>query len=155
MKYETSESRRYPARPLLGVGALVFDEEDRILLIERGKEPLKGFWTLPGGLVETGERLEEALYRELMEETGLEVEPREVVTVFERVIHDEAGAVEYHYVIVDYLCERRGGTLRAASDVAKAEFVSRADIARYRVAPGTPPVIEKGYAMRANVRKDR
>ncbi len=115
MKFETAESRRYPARPLLGVGALVFDDHDRILLIERGKEPLKGFWTLPGGLVEPGERLEEALRREIVEETGLEVEAREVVTIFERIIQDEDGRVEFHYVIVDYLCHLRGGTLRAAA----------------------------------------
>jgi ADP-ribose pyrophosphatase YjhB (NUDIX family) len=151
VKFETAESRRYPARPLLGVGALVFDDHDRILLIERGKEPLKGFWTLPGGLVEPGERLEEALRREIVEETGLEVEAREVVTIFERIIQDEDGRVEFHYVIVDYLCHLRGGTLRAASDVAKAAFVERHGISAYRMAPGTPPVIEKGYALRVRL----
>lgn len=140
-------SRRYPARPLLGVGALIFDGEARILLIERGQEPLLGHWTLPGGLVEPGEKLEEAVRREILEETGLRVEPLEVVTVFERIIRDPAGEVEYHYVIVDYLCGIEGGSLHASSDVAQAEFVAREDISAFRMAPGTPPVIDMGYAL--------
>jgi ADP-ribose pyrophosphatase YjhB (NUDIX family) len=147
VSFETAESRRYPVRPLLGVGALVFDDQRRILLIERGKEPLKGFWTLPGGLVEPGERLEEALQRELLEETGLDIVPLEVVTIFERIMRDESGQVEYHYVIVDYLCELRGGALAAASDVARAGFVERDAMMELRMAPGTPPVVEKGYAL--------
>lgn len=139
--------RRYPVRPLLGVGALVFDGQGRILLIERGQEPLKGYWTLPGGLVEPGERLEDALRREIKEETGLDVEPLKVVTLFERIMRDENQAVEYHYVIVDYLCARTGGELSAASDVARAGFVGRDELGGYKMAPGTPPVIAKGYAM--------
>jgi ADP-ribose pyrophosphatase YjhB (NUDIX family) len=139
------QARRYPSRPLLGVGALVFDEQDRILLIERGKEPLKGFWTLPGGLVEPGERLEEAVRREMLEETGLHVVPREVVFLFERIIRDDSGAVEYHYVIVDYYCQCAGGELRAMSDVAQARWAAREDMAELRMAPGTPGVIDQGY----------
>lgn len=142
-----NNSRQYPARPLLGVGAIVFDG-DSVLLIERGQEPLKGYWTLPGGLVEVGERLEDAVIREMQEETGLTVKPLDIVTVFQRIMHDEDGRPEFHYVIVDYLCERVSGDLCAASDVARAEFVPIGDIPNYRMASGTPPVIEKALGFR-------
>ena len=144
---DSSSSRRYPARPLLGVGALIF-QGDAILLIERGQEPLKGSWTLPGGLVEPGERLEAAVAREILEETGLRVRPREVVEIFERIMVDEQGRTEYHYVIVDYWCEVEGGTLKAASDVADARWVRREEFSQYELSPGTLDVIEKGYRIR-------
>lgn len=139
-------SRRYPRHPLVGVGAVVFDGS-RVLLIERGQEPLKGWWTLPGGLVEAGERLDQALRREVREETGLEVEPLTVAAIFERIIRDGSGRAEYHYVIVDYLCRRAGGELRWGSDVADARWVELAEISRLKVAPGTPPVIEKALGI--------
>lgn len=128
----------------MGVGALVF-HEGAILLIERGQEPLKGHWTLPGGLVEPGERLEEAIQREMREETSLVVEPQEVVEIFQRIMPDADGRTEYHYVIVDYLCRWTGGELAPGSDVADARFVLPADFHRYLMSPGTLGVIEKGY----------
>lgn len=136
------ESRRYPARPLLGVGALVF-QDGKVLLIERGQEPLKGWWTLPGGLVETGERLECAVRREVQEETGLEIRPFAVAAIFERIMPDLEGRTEFHYVIVDYICELTGGNLKAGSDVAKAMWVPADRLSSVKMAPGTPPVIEK------------
>ena len=141
-------SRRYPARPLLGVGALIFNAENAILLIERGQEPLKGYWTLPGGLVEPGERLEAAVRREILEETGLQVIPVSVVEIFQRIMLDPDGRCEYHYVVIDYLCQATGGELRAASDVAAAGWVKPEDFPRYKLSPGTLPVIEKGYQSR-------
>ena len=94
--------REFPAAPLVGVGAVVF-EAGRVLLVRRGREPLKGHWSLPGGLVELGERLLDAVVREVREETGLTVEPIELVEVVDR-IHWEESRVRYHYVIADYLC---------------------------------------------------
>ncbi|GIU74313.1 MAG: NUDIX hydrolase [Bryobacteraceae bacterium] len=138
--------RRYPPRPLVGVGAVLFDGP-RVLLIERGQEPLKGWWTLPGGLVEAGERLDQALRREVREETGLEVEPLTVAAIFERIIKDQHGRAEYHYVIIDYLCRSCGGRLQWGSDVADARWVELDQLAALQVAPGTPPVIEKALAI--------
>jgi ADP-ribose pyrophosphatase YjhB (NUDIX family) len=141
-----SGNRRYPARPLLGVGAVVF-RGDEVLLIERGKEPLKGWWTLPGGMVEVGENLEAAVVREVMEETGLSVKPKGVAAIFERIMPDEDGRTEYHYVIIDYLCELEGGALLAASDVAAADWVKVDELDQWKMAPGTPPVIAKALEM--------
>jgi ADP-ribose pyrophosphatase YjhB (NUDIX family) len=139
-----SDSRRHPQRPILGVGALII-QDGCIVLVERGREPLKGEWSLPGGVVEVGERLEEAAKREVMEETGLLVEPSAVVEIFERIMRDSEQRPEYHYVLIDYLCEARGGELRAGDDVSRAEWVRRKDLAKYTLTAGTLPVIEKGF----------
>jgi len=147
-----AESRQYPTRPFLGVGALIF-EDGKVLLVERAKEPLKGFWSIPGGIVETGEKLEEAIRREVREETGLEVETLEVFEIFERIMPDADGKPEYHYVLIDYLCRVTGGTLCAASDCARAEWVSRRDLSKYRITEGTVPVIEKAFRNRAKYKR--
>ena len=138
-------SRRYPERPIVGVGAIII-EGDRVLLVERGQEPLAGVWSLPGGVVEAGEHLKDAVRREVAEETGLEVEPVAMVEIFERIMPDQAGRTEYHYVLIDYLCRVRGGALAAGSDARRAEWVPRQELASYRITEGTLPVIEKGFA---------
>jgi ADP-ribose pyrophosphatase YjhB (NUDIX family) len=138
------DSRRYPKRPILGIGALVF-EEGRILLIERGHDPLKGFWSLPGGALEVGETLEEGVAREVREETGLIVRPLGVVEIYQRIMRDAAGRPEYHYVLVDFICRVEGGTLAAASDVSRAEWVAPEQLSSYNITEGTLPVIEKGF----------
>ncbi len=115
--------RRYPVAPIAAVGAVVLDGE-RVLLVRRGQEPLKGEWSLPGGAVELGETLEAAVCREVLEETGLEVEPVRVVEVLDRISRDAEGRVEYHYVLVDYACRVRGGVLGSGSDASDARWVS-------------------------------
>ena len=121
---------------------------DKVVLVERGREPLKGRWSLPGGVVEAGELVEDALRREVKEETGLEVKVIGLVEVFERIQRDAAGRPEYHYVLLDYLCEPLGGRLQAASDVARAEWVPRGETGRYPLTAGAHKVIEKAFAMR-------
>ncbi len=138
------DDRRYPKRPLIGVGALIFDE-GRILLAERGKEPLKGLWSLPGGLLELGESLEDAVRREVCEETGLEVRPAGVLEIFERIMRDANGATEYHYVLLDYVCRITGGALQAGSDVSAVRWASLEQLGSLRITEGTVGVIEKGF----------
>lgn len=139
-----ADNRSYPARPVLGVGALIL-REGAILLVERGKEPLRGFWSLPGGAVETGERVVDALVREVREETGLTVEALRLFEVFERILPDESGATKYHYVLLDYLCRVAGGTESAGDDAANVRWVQRAELEDYKLTTGTLPVIEKAF----------
>jgi 8-oxo-dGTP diphosphatase len=124
---------------------LIFEDE-KILLVERGKEPLKGYWSLPGGIVETGEKLEEAIRREVAEETGLDVDPYFMFEIFERIMPDAEGKPEYHYVLIDYLCRRLSGEPVAASDVSRVAWVSEGELAGYRLTEGTLGVIERAFA---------
>jgi 8-oxo-dGTP diphosphatase len=144
---EAPDIRRYPPRPILGVGALVFNG-DRILLVERGKDPLLGWWSLPGGVLEIGETLEEGVRREVLEETGLAVRPLGVFEIFERIIRDQAGKPEYHYVLIDYVCRVEGGELAAATDASRAAWVSQQELSSYIITQGTLPVIEKAFRER-------
>jgi 8-oxo-dGTP diphosphatase len=139
-----NDSRRYPRYPLPGIGALIFDR-GRILLAQRGKAPLMGQWSLPGGLVETGEKLADAVRREVREETGLEVEPLEVLEIFERIMRDAAGAAEYHYVLIDYVCAVTGGVLAAGDDACQVAWFEHSDLAALDITEGTLAVIEKGF----------
>ena len=116
--------------------------------MERGKNPLKGYWSLPGGVLEIGETLEQGVIREVREETGLEVTPVSMLEIFERIIRDAAGKPEYHYVLIDYVCRITGGTLRAADDASRVEWAPRRKLGDYLITAGTLPVIEKGFRER-------
>jgi len=130
------------------VGALIFKRES-ILLVERGKQPLKGYWSLPGGVLEVGEHLADAIRREVKEETGLDVVPQSVVEIFERIMRDKNSKPEYHYVLVDYVCKVTGGELRPSDDAARAEWVRRKDLPNRKLTEGTLEVIERAFDVRA------
>jgi ADP-ribose pyrophosphatase YjhB (NUDIX family) len=146
-----TDDRRYPDRPFLGIGALIFDG-DSILLAERGHEPLKGWWSLPGGILETGETLLNGIKREVREETGLEVEPEAIFEIFERIMPDAEGRTEYHYVLIDYTCRVIGGALEAGSDVSHAVWVREEDLVAYQITEGTLAVVQRAFKAR---KKDR
>ncbi len=131
---------------MLGVGALILDES-RVLLVERGNPPLVGEWSLPGGVVETGERLEDALAREVREETGLEVSVGPIALTFERIMPDESGACEYHFVLIDFYCTILGGDLQAGDDSSRAEWFEIESLDSLPMTLGTREVI-RNYASR-------
>ena len=136
----------YPDRPIVGVGAVIVDD-GKVVLIRRRYEPLKGQWSLPGGMVEVGETLEAALAREMLEETGLVVDVGPVIEVFDRITRDAEGRVRYHFVLIDYLCRAVDGELRAGSDVDAAVWADPRNLAEYELTDKATSVIERGLTL--------
>jgi ADP-ribose pyrophosphatase YjhB (NUDIX family) len=148
-----SDTRQYPERPIVGVGAVIVDEGGRVVLVKRRFEPLAGRWSLPGGTLELGETLEAGLAREMREETGLDVEVGQVIEVFDRILLDDERKVRYHFVLVDYLCRPVAGELRAGSDVDEAVLVDPARLEPYNLTAKATAVIRKGLELaRVNMR---
>jgi 8-oxo-dGTP diphosphatase len=133
-------NRRYPERPMVGVAAIIF-RGDEVLLVQRGREPAYGQWSLPGGLVKVGEELHQAIRREVLEEVGLQVEVMDVVAVLDRILYDREGRIEYHYVLVDFLCGYAGGEPIPASDVLDCRFVPISLLSQIPLTRGTADVI--------------
>ena len=140
--------RRFPERPIVGVGAVVVHEDGRVLLVKRAHEPLKGEWSLPGGGVEVGETLDAAVVRELLEETGLTVNVGPVVEVLDRIERAPDGQVEYHFVIIDYLCRAIDDLIVCGSDADDVRWVAVDQLTAYRVRENAIAVIAK--AIEAN-----
>ena len=140
-------AREYPERPIVGVGAVIFDQ-GRVLLVQRGHAPMQGEWSLPGGALEVGETLDEGVKREVLEETGLFVEPVAMVEVFDRIARDAAGRVKFHYVLVDYLCRVTGGSPAHASDAAALRWAALDELDT--IAPFTRQVILKAWKLAAS-----
>jgi 8-oxo-dGTP diphosphatase len=129
------DARAHPDRPWLGVGAVILDG-DNVLLVHRANEPFQGWWSLPGGVVETGELLKDAVRREMREETGLEVEPLSIVEVFESI------RPTHHFVVIDFLCRVIGGVLSAGSDAASAQWFPLLELPA-KLTTGAAEVINK------------
>jgi 8-oxo-dGTP diphosphatase len=154
-----ASSREYPARPMVGVGGVIIHQA-RALLIRRGSEPLLGEWSIPGGMLELGETLEQGVARELLEETGLTVRVIELIEVFDRIyVESAADANEgkkrprFHYVIVDYLCERVEGQAAAGSDVTEVEFASEEELGKYHLTETATRILKKAFAMERQRRR--
>ena len=138
--------REFPEHPLIGVGAIII-EDDRAVLVKRAHPPIQGQWSIPGGVLEVGELVRDAAVREAREETGLIVEPGELLGVFDRVLRDAEGRVQYHYVLIDFLCRVVGGQLHAASDAAEVRWFKRDELPALNLAPDTHAVILKGFSI--------
>jgi len=146
-------AREYPERPVVGVGGVVIDD-GRTLLIRRGSEPLRGQWSIPGGTLELGESLKDGVARELLEETALEVRVLDLIEVFDRIFTEpDAGGggtpqrPKFHYVIVDYLCERISGEPRPGSDVTDVAFATEEELAKFQLTTTAIRVLRKAFAM--------
>jgi 8-oxo-dGTP diphosphatase len=136
--------REFPEVPLIGVGAIII-EGGRVVLVKRAHPPLQAEWSIPGGVLEVGELVREAAVREAREETGLIVEPSELLGVYDRVLRDSEKRVQYHYVLIDFLCRRVAGDLAAASDAAEVRWFRREELPGLGLAEDTVEVIEKGF----------
>ncbi len=143
-------AREFPDRPVVGVGGVVV-QDGRALIVKRAHDPRKGEWSLPGGIVELGESLVDAVRREIKEETGLDVEVGEVVEVFDRV-HRLEDRIRYHFVIVDYVCRPIGGELRPGDDAEEVAWVAPHEIEQYGVNEFAVRVIRRGLQMIAENR---
>jgi 8-oxo-dGTP diphosphatase len=138
-----AQKRSYPERPVVGVGAVVL-VDGKVVLVRRAHEPLKGEWNLPGGGVEVGETLREACAREMLEETGLVVEVGPAIEVFDRIMRDESGGVQYHFVLIDYVCRAVGGTLACATDASEVALADPLTLEPYRLTDKAIEVIRLG-----------
>jgi ADP-ribose pyrophosphatase YjhB (NUDIX family) len=137
--------REFPEVPLVGVGAVII-EDDRVVLVKRLHPPLQDKWSIPGGVLEVGERVREAAMREAREETGLTVEPGELLGVYDRVLRDAEQRVQYHYVLIDFLCRRVAGDIAAASDAGEVRWFTREELPGLKLAEDTVDVIGMGFA---------
>jgi len=135
--------REYPDRPLVGVGAIIVDS-GRVALIKRGHPPLLGEWSIPGGMLELGETLRQGAEREALEETGLVVRTSELLGVFDRVVPDEQQRTVYHYVLIDFLCEKVSGDLHASGDAIEACWFTLAELEKLSLAKDTAEVVNLG-----------
>lgn len=136
--------REFPEVPLIGVGAIII-HESRVLLVKRAHPPIQGQWSIPGGVLEVGELVREAAVREAREETGLIVEPGELLGVFDRILRNSEQRVQYHYVLIDFLCRPVGGELLAASDAAEVRWFTQEELPGLQLPNDTQDVIRKGY----------
>jgi ADP-ribose pyrophosphatase YjhB (NUDIX family) len=134
--------RLYPEQPIIGVGAVILDH-NRALLVRRNSEPLKGEWSVPGGVLELGEKLRDGAAREAFEETGLHVEVGEVLDVFDSIFTDPEGRTEYHYVLIDFLCRRVSGEANAGSDVSEVKWVTAAELDQFELRSSIRQVLRK------------
>jgi ADP-ribose pyrophosphatase YjhB (NUDIX family) len=135
--------REFPEQPMVGVGAVII-ENSQVVLVKRAHPPIAGQWSIPGGVLEVGELVREAAVREAREETGLTVEAGELLGVFDRVLRDGEGRVQYHYVLIDFLCRPAGGELHPASDAAEVRWFTREQLPALGLADDTLEVIHKG-----------
>ncbi|MDZ7333889.1 MAG: NUDIX hydrolase [candidate division KSB1 bacterium] len=140
-------TRSYPSAPLVGVGVITFNSEGQILLVKRGNEPAKSLWSLPGGLVELGERVRDAGIREVKEECNIDIEPLDVISVVDLILQDAEGKIKYHYVLIDYLAKFVSGELKPQSDVIAAHWFSRDQLADLDIPEVTREVIEKAFKL--------
>ena len=138
--------RDYPDRPIIGVGAVIV-HNSQVVLVRRGREPMKGQWTIPGGAVELGETVRGCVVREAREETGLVVEAHSVLEVVDSIVPDSAGRTLYHYVLVDFLCRPQGGELQAGGDAEDVCWAEAGELQRFQLTEVAQRIIRKALEL--------
>ena len=141
-----TEDRQYPEHPVIAVGGVVISE-GRALLIRRGQAPLEGRWSIPGGILELGETIADGIARELFEETGVRAGALDLIEVYEKVLRDAGDRAQYHFVILDYLCELEEGTAQAGSDVTEVAWVREEELKQLQLTGAATRVVRKAFAM--------
>jgi 8-oxo-dGTP diphosphatase len=151
-RYHIASSREYPERPLVGIGGVVI-HDGRAVLIRRGSEPLKGEWSIPGGMLELGETLEQGVERELWEEVGLRAQVVGFIEVFDRIYFEpnepegNRGGPRFHYVIVDFLCELLSGEAKAGSDVTDVAWAREEELAGFQMTETAMRIVRKAFSL--------
>lgn len=140
-------SRIYPSAPLVGVGAVIFNDKNQVVLIKRGNEPKKGLWAIPGGNVELGEQVRETAIREVKEECNINIELRDLLGVVDLILKDSGGKVQYHYVLIDYLAQYSGGELKPQSDVSETGWFYQNELEKLDIPEVTLKVLEKAFKL--------
>lgn len=140
--------REYPQRPIIAVGGVVI-HAGRALLVRRGQPPLEGRWSIPGGILEIGETITSAIERELKEETGVSVRVLGLLEIYEKVLRDSDNRPQYHFVILDYMCEFVEGVAAAAGDVTDAEWVAEEDLEKLQLTSAALRVVKKAFTFAA------
>jgi len=144
----SADSRSYPTRPYLAVSAAIFRAE-RVLIVRRGVPPMQGIYTLPGGGVELGETLEQALIREVREETGLAIEPLCIAGYREVIARDAQGEVERHFVILPFAARYVGGEISLNEELAEAHWLSPAELSGLKTTEGLAEIVAAAGARMA------
>ena len=141
-----AENREYPERPVVAVGGVVVSDA-RVLLVRRAQPPLEGRWSIPGGILELGETIAQAIERELMEEAGVQVSPLELIEIYEKVLRLPNQPPQYHFVILDYLCELKDGNAQPGSDVTEVAWSAEEELDRFNLTTEAKRIVKRAFAM--------
>ncbi len=135
--------REYPNQPIVGVGAVIIDDNGKVLLVKRAQPPGKDLWAIPGGIVKLGETLRNAVKREIKEETGLEIKVGDILKIFEVIDKDENNKIRYHYIIIDFEARVIGGKLHPSSDALNAKWFSSVELKKIKMTRTTRKLLNK------------
>jgi 8-oxo-dGTP diphosphatase len=138
-------NRIYQEFPRIGVGVLI-KKGNQYLLVKRGQEPAKGIWTVPGGMVEMGEKLEQAAHREVFEECNIKIKDCCQIDIFEFIERDDKQKIKYHYIVVEFLANYSSGTIGAKSDVDDAAWFSLKDLGNLDTTKETIDLVKKCFS---------
>ena len=140
-----TDSREYPNRPIVAVSGIVLSSDNKVLITRRANSPGKGLWSLPGGGIKSGEKMQIAVQREIKEECNITIRISKLIGVFDRIFYDKKDRVQYHYVIIDYLCYTDQTKIQPGSDVDDYAWILKSDISNYSFTHGVKELLIEGF----------